>query len=214
MLLPCFYNAPVSYFGLILQADSLQIEVYDHYSKQTYRNRCKIFGANGIINLSIPVKKVNGNNTYVKDIEIDYTNPWNLVHWKSICSAYRSSPFFELMEDSFAPFYQKRFKYLTDLNLGLMETTLDHLQWSRELIQTKQFDYKPVIPDCREIIHPKRQFTSDRYNFTPQEYYQVFKEKHGFKKDLSILDLLFNEGPNAGGILKRSIDHSNPAEQK
>lgn len=206
MLFPCFYNAPVSFYGLLMQEEkTASIELLDHYSKQTYRNRCKILGANGVINLVIPVVKIHGSKMLMKDVRIDYDMPWNKNHWRSIFSAYSSAPFFEFIEDSYKPLYAKQFTFLYDLNLELMNKTLLLLDSGIELSQTVLYSHSPLLTDNREAMHPKREFKHAGFTFHPVRYQQVFSEKHGFKQDLSILDLLFNEGPNARLILKESI---------
>ncbi len=208
MILPSFYNAPVSYFATVLHSsDKVIIEQFDHYSKQTYRNRCRILGSNGVIVLSIPVINLHGSKVLMKDIRIDYSTSWNKNHWKSIVSAYASAPFFEFVEDSFSGYYSKRYTFLIDLNTELFLTVLNLLQV--EVAVSKSSDYKVLEPgyDFRECIHPKRVFKHREFRFHPTEYYQVFSERHGFKRDLSILDLLFNEGANSSVILSNSMSH-------
>lgn len=205
-LFPLFYNAPVSFYALMLKIEQdLCIEVYDHYSKQTYRNRCAIMGANGIITLSIPVVKDHGEKKLMKDVRIDYSTNWHLNHWRSIFSAYASAPFFEFMIDTFEPFYRKKYNFLADLNQEIMIKTVDLLQWERSFSRTKHFSPEANINDFRESIHPKKSFFHNKILFRPVQYHQVFSDRHGFIPDLSIIDLLFNEGPNANNILKESL---------
>ena len=103
MIFSSLYNAPISYYAILLRNRKMvTIEQYDHYTKQTYRNRCRILGANGIIDLVIPVVKMHGQKVFMKDVRIDYDTNWHKIHWKSIVSAYASAPFFEFMEDSFS----------------------------------------------------------------------------------------------------------------
>jgi hypothetical protein len=206
MIFSSLYNAPVSYYAVLLRnRDEVIIEQHDHYAKQTYRNRCRILGANGIIDLVIPVIKIHGQKVLMKDIRIDYESNWHKIHWKSIVSAYASAPFFEFMDDSFSKYYDKRYTFLADLNMDLLLSTLDLLQVSANI--SGSTSYLPIDreQDTREAIHPKRVFFHADYNFQPIEYHQVFSERHKFEADMSILDLLFNEGPNAGTILSRSI---------
>ncbi len=205
-LLSSTYLGPVQYFTKFLIHPLQIIERYDHYAKQTYRNRCNIMAANGILSLSIPVVKGPAHKTYVRDIRIDYDKKWQKLHWRSIESAYRHSPFFEFYMDEFSPFYEQKFEFLTDLNAALLEVVLRSLEmdgtirYSSEFIGVPGKDYA----DYREIIHPKRDLTSDPL-FVPVSYQQVFSERLGFKANLSIIDLLFNEGPNARSVLEQCI---------
>jgi hypothetical protein len=197
-LLPTAYLPPVSYFGLLVQSQKAFIEIYETYPKQTYRNRCRIYTANGLQSLSIPVKKVNGNHTLTKDIEIDYSLPWQKTHWRSIQSAYNKSPYFFYLQDYFDPYYHKRQKYLVDWNLNLLEPIFKILKIpGTELIRTS--DYEPVPTekdDYRTVFTPKSGNKGNSFFQIPR-YIQTFEEKHGFLSDLSIADLLFNEGPSA-----------------
>jgi len=205
-LLSTSYLGPVQYFTKFLMHPVQIIEQYDHYIKQTYRNRCNIMGANGILPLSIPVLKGQAHKTYVRDIRIDYNKKWQKLHWRSIESAYRHSPFFEFYIDEYSPFYEKRFEFLLDFNVALLEMILKALEidntinYSREFINGDMEDYA----DYREAINPKRDLSSDPL-FVPVSYHQVFAERIGFKANLSIIDLLFNEGPNARSVLEQCI---------
>lgn len=205
-LLSITYLGPVQYFTKFLLHPVRIIERYDHYIKQTYRNRCNIMGANGILPLSIPVLKGQAHKTYVRDIRIDYNKKWQKLHWRSMESAYRHSPFFEFYTDELYPFYEKRFEFLIDFNAALLELVLQSLEientlnYSREFIDAGIVDYA----DYRETIHPKRDLSSDPL-FVPLTYRQVFVERLGFKANLSIIDLLFNEGPNARSVLEQCI---------
>ena len=182
------------------------IEQYDNYIKQTYRNRCNILGANGILPLSIPVLKGLDRKTYVRDIRIDYNKKWQKLHWKSIESAYRHSPFFEFYMDEFFPFYERKFVFLLDFNASLLELVLQSLEIDMNLRYSSKFMDVPAsdLADYRESIHPKRDPLSDPF-FIPVTYRQVFSERLGFKANLSIIDLLFNEGPNSRMILEKSV---------
>lgn len=206
MVLPCFYNAPISFYALLVASGvNFTVEICDNYTKQTYRNRCRILGANGVIDLVIPIIKVHGKKTLMKDTRIDYSTNWNKTHWKSISSAYSSSPFFEFMEDSFYPFYNKMYEYLYDLNLELINQTLELIELDISYKTTESYTKKYGNEDAREAIHPKHSFSYQGYKFRNINYQQVFSERHDFIPDLSIIDLLFNEGPNSIRILKDTI---------
>ncbi len=209
MIYPCLYNAPLVYYALILHEHKpFVVEHYDHYTKQTFRNRCSILGGNGTMDIVVPVVKNHGKKTLMKDVLIDYDSSWQAVHWKSIHSAYASSPFFEYVADYYEPYYSKRYKYLADLNCDLLFTTLELLNF--DLTFTKSDDFTPLdsMDDLRDTIHPKKAFKVGSMVYTPFPYQQVFSDRHGFKDNLSILDLLFNEGQNAAMILKNSVSSS------
>ncbi|MEA3318333.1 MAG: WbqC family protein [Bacteroidota bacterium] len=205
IILSTSYLAPIQYYSKFIKYNKVLIERYENYIKQTYRNRCIIYSANGLVNLTIPVKK-DKTKTYIKDITIDYDTNWRKLHWKSIESSYRSSPFFEFFEDDLFPFYTKKFKYLIDYNTELQNLMLDNIG-----IENIQFNYTNEyykgsdILDYREVFHPKKSMAKEDKYYKPEKYHQVFNNKHGWKANLSIIDLLFNEGPNAINILEQSI---------
>lgn len=199
VILSTAYLAPIQYYSKLLNYKDVFIELHENFIKQTYRNRCKIYTANGELSISIPIKKI-ATKTKIKDLLIDYDTNWTKVHWKSIESAYRSSPFFEFYQDDLRPFYINKYKYLIDFNLEIQNVILEHLDINVNVKLTEKYLHLPNhdCDDLRTLITPKRK-KSDSYNAT--EYTQVFMEKHGFIPNLSIMDLLFNEGPNAIEIL-------------
>ncbi len=204
IILSTAYLGTIQYYSKLLKYNKVLIEKFENYTKQTYRNRCVIYSANGIVNLTIPIKK-DKPKTYVKDIIIDYDTNWRKLHWKSIESAYRSSPFFEFFEDDLQPFYSKEFKYLFDFNIELQNFIIENLGIEVELFYTDEYYEGFDILDYREMFHPKESMAKfDKY-FVPEQYHQVFVEKYGWKPNLSIIDLLFNEGPNAINVLRNSI---------
>jgi hypothetical protein len=184
------YLPPVSYVQKVIQYGSICIDIFENYIKQTFRNRCCIYSANGKLTLSVPVKKVSGNHTLIKDIEIDYREPWQRLHWRAIESAYSNSPFFLYYRDDFEPFYLKKTKYLVDLNNELLQMICKHAGIKTEIhLSENYFEPSDEIIDIRNSFSPKKQA-----DFSQIKYKQVFEEKHGFIGDLSIIDLLFNEG--------------------
>jgi len=204
-ILSIAYLGSVRYFSKLLLHDSIVIEKHENYSRQTYRNRCEIYGANGRMTLSIPIKKGDEHKTLIKDVRIEYDKRWQHIHWKSIESAYRSSPFYEFIFDDLIPFYRKKEKFLFDFNYGLLTTVLNLMEMPVEINFSDEYISEPAqSSDYRDTIHPKKTDRSDN-QFDPENYNQVFGDKHGFQANLSILDLLFNEGPNAVDILKRGI---------
>lgn len=191
----CFtiaYLAPVEYYAAMKNADDIFLENCDSYIKQTYRNRCHIATANGVMALSIPVVKSEGEKKLTRDIRISDHTDWQLHHWKSIESAYNSTPFFEYYKDDLIPFYEKKWEFLWDFNWEIQQKILELLELDAKIQLTNE--YKLVlddnVPDFRERIHPKK----ESLNPDMKPYYQVFDQKIGFLSNLSIIDLLFNMG--------------------
>lgn len=204
LLLSSYYFPPVSYFAVLANVKDVQIECHDSYIKQTYRNRCRILGPNGVLNLVIPINKEHGKKTIVKDVRIDYATDWQRNHLKGIEAAYKSAPFYEFYMDTFEYIYHSRIKYLLELNQKILEQTIDFLELDINTSLSKSF-IANSDNDLREVIHPKYGFSHTNYLFQPLPYYQVFQDKFGFQHDLSILDLLLNEGPRSTSILKQSL---------
>jgi len=205
------YLAPVQYYNKLLSYESVVIEAYENYVKQTYRNRCMIATANGVQSLTIPVEKsampnhelsiVNCQLSIIKDIRIADHGNWQHNHWNALVSAYGQSPFFEYYRDDFAPFYNHKFRYLFDWNEQLRLTVCELLDIHPHVSFSTGYDVD-VPNDFRESINPRHPATD--HSFDPQPYYQVFREKHGFIPNLSIVDLLFNMGPEAVIVIKES----------
>ncbi len=196
-ILPSAYLAPIQYYSKLKNCSDCIIEHFEHFPKQTYRSRCDIYSPNGLLTLSIPLVKRNHRQT-MKDLKISYEDNWRKIHWRSLESSYRRSPFFEYYEDDFHPFYHdKKFDYLIDLNEALQQKVLQLLKL--KINYTFSSEYKKEYPegnDFREIISPKVSLDSDK-KFTPTSYWQVFEPRHGFIPNLSIVDLLFNQGSKA-----------------
>jgi len=207
LLLSTAYFAPIQYYTKLFANDSVWIEQFEHYSKQSFRNRCDLLAANGPLSLSIPIKKETQAKVLTKDVRIDYDLPWQRMHWKSIESAYRHSPFYEYYIDSFERFFHNRYEFLLDLNLEIQSQMLLELDVECQFELTT--DYCPSSQfegtDLRDAIHPKPCFKQEDPNFQAEAYYQVFGDRFGFTPNLSILDLLFNEGPCAINILDQSF---------
>lgn len=193
------YLAPIQYYSKLVAYDKLYIEQHDHYLKQTYRNRCTIIGPNGELSLSVPIIRPDHPKTPMKDIQISDHGNWQHLHWNAIESAYNSTPFFDYYKDDFQPFYEKSYQYLIDLNEDLCELICRLIDISPNLERTPS--YKDLFAeneyDFRELIHPKKDFRLTDPGFTPTPYYQVFESKHGFIANASIIDLLFNMGPES-----------------
>lgn len=198
LILPVCYLPPVSFFKLLnVSSAPVLLERHEHYPKQTYRNRTTIYSANGKLDLIIPVQHGSKSHTKMKDVRISYESTWQRLHWMSLQTAYRSSAYFEYYEDDFAPFYQQRYTWLFDFNEAQLALLLRLLKIQKEVGHTTDYceDY-PADTDFRQAIHPKK---ASPYPSKP--YYQVFGDKHGFLPDLSIIDLLFNHGPQSKGYL-------------
>jgi len=203
ILLSTAFFAPVRYFSKLAAYPSVYIEQYEHFIKQTYRNRCVILSANGPVSLIVPVEKGREQKVKIKDLKIAYDEDWQRTHWRTIFSAYNSSPFFEYYADDIEPFFRKKETFLFDLNLRITETIAELTEIDLELKLTDDFEQIPAeYLNLREKISPKAHRNADASHFSAQPYTQVFGEKFGFVADLSILDLLFNEGPSAAMILK------------
>lgn len=205
VLLSSAYFAPVHFYARFLYHPKVFIEQFENFTKQTYRNRCVILGGNGPISLVVPVVKGRGPKILMKDILISYDSEWQRNHWQTIVSAYNSSPYFEYYQDEIEPFFNKKFTYLIDYNQKIHETICHFLEMEDYSVLTK--DFEKIPPDTfnlRELITPKNNINPDK-DFQPKSYTQVFDEKFGFIPNLSILDLLFNEGPNAYTFLIKSL---------
>lgn len=192
------YFSSIANFVAIAKAHSVKFEVEDNYQKQTYRNRAFIYGANGKLLLNVPVKHSHKNRQKYKDVKIANDENWQLQHWKSLESAYRTSPFFEYYEDELKPLFEKKHTFILDFNLDCLQFILDSLQIDLNYTRTTQYnkDVSPLL-DYRILANARKepQFAFDKYT-------QVFGDKHGFINNLSILDLLFNEGTNALNYLE------------
>ncbi len=200
ILLSTAYLPPIEYMGALLKTENITIEKEETYAKQTYRNRCRILSANGILDLSIPVNKVNGNNTKTKDITILNSDRWFVNHWRAINSAYSGSPFFLYYKDDLKEFYTGKYENLLEFNTELTNKLLNligivcKLKYSDLFTLPNEMSY-----DARYSITPKTEVDSLYYN----EYTQVFSNKFSFIPNLSIIDLLFNLGPEAKEYLNQ-----------
>lgn len=205
------YLAPVEYYAKLFAYRHICVERHDNYVKQTYRNRCVIAGASGPLALTIPTEKSESPKCLMKDVRISDHGNWRHVHWNALVAAYRNSPFFEYYADDFRAIYEKRHTFLWDFNLELCQLACQLTDIQPDLTATDEYRtaFGPDEDDFRDLIHPKRDWTTDDPDFRSVPYYQVFKDKFGFLPNLSIADLLFNMGPESLLVLQRSVSADN-----
>ena len=195
------YFPSIAHFVAMTQANHVIFEVCDNYQKQTYRNRTSIYGANGKLNLNIPVVYSQKNRQLSKDITIFNAEDWQSQHLKSLESAYRTSPFYEFYIDDLLPLFQMEVSSLMAFSFKSIEMIFDCLQMPFTYAKTERFELDTnTILDARGLVNSRKEI---HQNFKP--YAQVFDSKHGFLNNLSILDLLFNEGPNTELYLSDQI---------
>lgn len=198
ILLHPTYFPSVSQFAAMAQAETVTFEMEDNFQKQTNRNRMYIYSPNGVQLLNIPVKhSTETSHQKTKDIKIETAFDWQKQHFKSLEAAYRSSPFFEYFEDDILPVFEKKHTFLMDLNLETIEIVSKCLGLKLPYGKTEEYFRQVDFSDFRNLANGKK----DIYQFEP--YTQVFEEKHGYINNLSILDLLFNEGRYALDYLKK-----------
>ena len=199
-LFPTSYFPPISYMAALLREENPLIEIYETYPKQTYRNRCIVMTANGVHSLSVPVSKPFGNRTKTAEIQISYQTPWQQIHKRTLLSAYKATPYFDHYFPRFERFFDKETTNLIDLNNKILSELLKILKVEKSIDFTTDY-IKNVheITDYRTVFNPKKGLAA---NYFPV-YYQAFCEKYPFAPNLSILDLIFNEGPLASIYLKQ-----------
>ena len=193
------YLPSTSQLLLMVNSKKIVFEINDHFLKQTFRNRTYIYGANGKLLLSIPVIHSQKNRKLFKDVKISYGHDWLNQHCKSFQISYRSSPFFEYYEDKLIDLYKKREKYLFDFNLKSIDIISEMLKIN--LVHKFTEKYEDNYSDVLDFRNNYKKLDSD---FGIKQYTQVFESKHGYIENLSVLDLIFNEGPNSINFLKTS----------
>lgn len=203
------YLPSIPYFALLSRAKYLLIEQYENYQKRSFRNKAIIAAANGSLNLGIPLEKGKHQQQPIKETTISWGEPWSQRHWQSIRSAYGNAPFFEHYAPYLDALYQKKEKWLFDWNLRLLELLIRLLGIDISISFTERFQKTPDpdILDARNLIGPRKISLPDGLVFQSPVYPQVFMEKHGFLPDLSTIDLLFCQGPEAFLLLESSLSN-------
>ena len=199
VLLSTTYFGPVQWYQKLYRAESVWIEQWESFQKQTYRNRCLIATTQGIQALTVPV--IREGNQSIKDIRISDHGNWRHLHWNALQSAYGESPFFEYYQDDIRPFFEKNWTFLLDFNETIREKICELMDIQPQVLLTTEYTHSSLhlppstLLDYRDSINPKH--PAPDADFTPKPYYQVYQQKHGFLPNLSILDLLFNMGPES-----------------
>ena len=190
-----------------LSPSVVYVEACENYQKQSYRNRCHIYAADGVQALNFPVVHEGGTHKLpISEIKVDYSTPWLQQHQRAIVSAYKTSAYFEYYQDELFAIMDSRPEKLFDLNLSILKFFVEKTGLKTDIRLTEEYSRVPAVEGCqdlREVIHPKRKDTVLHDLGLEKPYFQVFALKYGFKSDLSIMDLLFNEGPDSILYLKR-----------
>lgn len=191
-IFPTAYLPDIRYMSLFLKSEAPKIEIFETYQKQSCRTRCSVMTANGLQTLTVPIVKINGNHTMTKDIAISYKEPWQQIHQRCLESAYRKTPYFDYYFPYLEKAYSTRFDTLIELNEFCMSFIFKTLKIRRQIAYTD--DYEPISDrgDYRIILSKW-----DRNDTSFPRYYQVFSDRQPFVSNLSVIDLLFNEGPAA-----------------
>ena len=196
ILLPIFYLPPVSWFAVFLKEENeIVLEQYENFPKQTFRNRTNIYGANGRLSLIIPIN--HSGERVMKEIKVSHRENWQKLHWKSIKTAYQSSPYFEFYEDKLQKIFEFESDSLIQFNLNALKIVLDILKTEKAYSLNIEYVKIPLEENYREKFSAKKESEIEM-----EEYYQTFTDKMGFMKDLSILDLICNKGPETLTYLK------------
>lgn len=192
------YFSPIAQYAAIFKSKSIEFEMVDNFQKQTYRNRCYIYGANGKLSLNIPVKHTpSEGRKKTKDTLVENDFPWQQQHLKSLQSAYRASPFFEFYEDDLLPIFNKKYTYLQDVNIDTFLFITEALELPKDYKKTTEYHLN-TDNDYRSLAIAKKGI-----EVFIEPYIQMFDDKHSFIPNLSILDLLFMEGPNTVSFLEK-----------
>ena len=198
VLLSTTYFGPVQWYQKLYRAEHITIEQWESFQKQTYRNRCLIATTQGVQALTVPVEKPANGSNCIKDLRISDHGNWRHLHWNALQSAYGESPFFDYYQDDIRPFYEKRWTFLLDFNEAIRQKMCELIDFEPRVDYSSEYivDSKAIASDdYRTAINPKHPAQDDE--FEPKPYYQVYQTKHGFLENLSVIDLLFNMGPES-----------------
>ncbi|MBK9730194.1 MAG: WbqC family protein [Chitinophagaceae bacterium] len=187
-LIEANYLPPVAWFVELHSSSMVSIDIQQPFKKSTHQNRCKILGANGTQLLTVPLQGGRGVKKNIRDVKISYEERWQQIHWNSICSAYNKSSYFQFYEDQFRHFYERKTEFLIDLNVHLMQTCFRILALGVEIELVSDSNHIKTLSEKTIKINASEKLLP---------YYQVFQHKHGFVAGLSIIDLIFNKGPDA-----------------
>ena len=194
VLLSTTYFGPIQWYQKLYRAEHVEIEQWESFQKQTYRNRCLIATANGVQALTVPVE--HGDSPLIKDIRLSDHGNWRHLHWNALQSAYGESPFFEYYQDDIRSFFERHWTFLLDFNEEIRQKMCELIDIQPNVSYTEGFiPEESPLTSYRTAISPKH--PQDDPDFLPKRYYQVYEQKHGFLPNLSILDLLFNMGPES-----------------
>jgi hypothetical protein len=193
------YFGSVNWYKLLFHFSNIQFDQYEAYQKMSFRNRCMIVGSNGLINLSVPLEKGRSQKLLMKDVKISYSENWQEQHWRSIASCYGNSPFFEFYEESLRLLFEVRPIYLIDLNWQTFEWVKKRLKWMAQIGLTEQYEPE-LVKNCFDA---RNHFKPKDYDQVKEivQYHQVFEDRIGFKPNLSVLDLMFCNGPSSKSLL-------------
>jgi hypothetical protein len=195
------YLPPVSYFTALSKFSEIVVEKHEHYEKQTYRNRCYINTSQGSETLIVPLTSKSGK-VKITDVKIDYTQKWLNNHWRALQSAYGNAPFYEYFSEDLHAVLFKKIEHLYDLNYQLLTLCLKWMKWNLPIRESLAYEKSPVsVVDLRSVINPKKPEGMAQF-YRPAVYYQVFGSK--FVENLSLIDLIFCEGPGARVIIQAS----------
>lgn len=196
LILPATYLPNIEYVArLIAAGDDYIIDCGEHYIKRSVRNRTTIMTANGVLDLTVPVVNANRPRTPMHKMKIDYSKPWQHQHWVAICSAYRSSAYFDYLAEMLEPFYTNHYSSLVEFNLAILSRLLSFMGYNTPLRTTTEY----ITAAEGDIDMRPKQFQSD---FSTPHYFQLFSDRHPFAENISILDLLMSEGNSAMDLLR------------
>jgi hypothetical protein len=197
------YWGSISYFKELVSANNIVLDIHSNFQKGTYRNRCKIMGPNGLLSLSVPLVKGNGQHSIFNQVRISYSENWRKDHWQSLVSSYRRSAYFEFYEEQIALIYINDYEFLKDFNVASLKIVSELLRIPFDIKFTENYISKDSFEgnDARDIIHPTAR--KMKYSYELPKYPQVFMDRMDFLSDLSILDILFNLGPRTVDYLRQ-----------